>query len=261
MELDGSSVSVEQVSVLGLVNFGHFTSMRVEGRAGVRGLSLHLDRLTQDCRSVFDVDLDPEYVRGLVRHALQDSDDVVVVRVTVFDPTLELGKPGADAEPHVLVTKRKAPQTPLAPLSLQSAAYARDLPKVKHVGLFGALYQRRDAQRNGYDDVLFTTAEGTVTEAATSNVAFIDAAGQLVWPQADVLPGTTMRLVNQARDEDVVAQPITLAQVPEFIGAVVTNAAVGVRVVGRIDDTRWPIEHEIVDIIRKQYEAIPPERI
>ncbi len=260
MELNGAPVTLAELASLGLVGFGHFTSMRVENRA-VRGLSLHLERLTRDCRTVFDVDLDSERVRAFVRHALRDIDDTVVVRVTVFDPHLELSKPGADTEPQVLVSTRKAPPSPQGPLKLQSAVYSRDLPKVKHVGLFGALYQRRAAQRNGFDDVLLTTPDGTIAEIATSNIGLITSDGQLVWPQADVLPGITMQLISQTRDEEVTSWPITLAQLPEFVAAVATNAATGVRAIASIDDTHWPADHELIGRIRKEYESIPAQQI
>lgn len=73
--------------------------MLVDG-GKVRGLSLHLDRLVHDCRRVFDADLDPERIRELARHALGDATGAVVVRVTVFDPDLELGHPGSDVNWH-----------------------------------------------------------------------------------------------------------------------------------------------------------------
>ncbi|ONM47615.1 aminotransferase class IV family protein [Nocardia donostiensis] len=260
MELNGSAVTADDIGALGLVNFGHFTSMRVENGA-VRGLSLHLDRLIRDCRTVFDADLDPERVRELVRHALRGSAAAVVVRVTVFDPHLELGRPGADAEPHILVSMRKAPPSPQSPVSLQSAVYSRDMPRVKHVGLFGALHQRRTAQRNGFDDAMFTTADGIVTEIATSNIGFIDTEGRLVWPKAEVLPGTTMRLISQARDEEVQSETITLARLNQFVGAVATNAAVGVRAVARVDDIRWPTAHKLIDTLRAEYESIPAQQL
>lgn len=261
MELNGNPVGTDQLQALALVNYGHFTSMRVEGRSGVRGLSLHFERLMRDCRTLFDADLEPDRIRELVRHAVGASDETAVVRVSVFDPKLELGRPSAAATPHILVTVRPAPSTPVGPLNLQSAVYARDLPKVKHVGLFGALYQRRIAQLNGFDDVLFTNADGTVTEIATSNIGFIDADGHLIWPRAEVLAGTTMRLLSQTLDEEVLTRPITLAQLPRFVAAVATNAAVGVRAVGRVDETHWPVTHEAIQRLRKEYESIPPEQI
>ncbi|MFI9509069.1 aminotransferase class IV family protein [Nocardia sp. NPDC052566] len=260
MELNGSPVSRDQIAVLGLVNYGCFTSMRVEG-GGVRGLSLHLDRLVRDCRLLFGADLDPEWIRDLVRHGLRDKDEPIVVRVTVFDPELELSRPGVDARPHVLVSMRSAPLGPQGALKLQSTVYSRDLPKVKHTGLFGAVHHRRNAQRNGFDDVVFTTAEGVISEVATSNIGFIDASGRLIWPHAEVLPGITMRLISQTRDEDILTEPVTLAQLPQFVAAVATNAAVGVRAVARVDDTQWSTEHELIDALRKDYESIPPQRI
>jgi branched-subunit amino acid aminotransferase/4-amino-4-deoxychorismate lyase len=116
-ELNGVAATVEQVKTLGLTNYGHFTSMRVEDEQ-VRGLSLHLDRLVRDCRQVFDADLDRERVRYLVRRILAEVNQPIIVRVTVFDPALELGHPGADATPQILVTARPAAQTPMSGLRL-----------------------------------------------------------------------------------------------------------------------------------------------
>lgn len=247
------------IAALGLVGYGHFTSMRVEQRA-VRGLTQHMDRLVRDCRTVFDAELDIDRVRTFIRHALMDVDSAVVVRVTVFDPAITLGKPGADADPAVLVTLRDASPAPESPLTLRSAVYSRDLPRTKHVGLFGALHQRRLAQRDGADDVLFTTADGLISEIATSNIGII-ADGHLVWPDAEVLPGVTMRLLSQTLDEEVIVKPITLAELPYVDGAVATNAAVGVRAIGRIDDIELPIDQATVDRLRAEYESIPAQQV
>lgn len=260
MELNGRPVTLDELAALGLVSYGHFTSMRVERGGAVRGLSLHLARLTRDCREVFATELDADRVRQLVRAAVGEVNEPMVARVTVFDPRLELGRPGAAADPQILVTSRKAPATPLGPLRLQSAVYARDLPRVKHIGLFGAMHQRAAAQRAGFDDVVFTSPDGAISEIATSNVGFVRD-GQLIWPHADVLPGTTMQLLSQTRDEDVLIEKVTLADLDEFDAVIATNAAVGVRAVSNIDDSRWSTEHELIAILRKQYESIPPEQI
>ncbi|WP_280426370.1 aminotransferase class IV family protein [Nocardia carnea] len=258
MELNGSPIDQPDLAALALVGYAHFTSMRVENHA-VRGLSHHMDRLISDCRTVFDADLDTGHVRELIRQAVAAT-DTAVVRVTVFDPNLALANIGAEAHPKILVTSRPAPALPQAPMTLSSAVYTRDLPKTKHVGLFGALHQRRLTQRAGADDVLFTTPDGAITEIATSNIAIITN-GQLIWPQAEVLPGITMRLLSQTLDEEVIVRPITLAELPHIDGAVATNAAVGVRAIGRIDNVDLPIDHETVNRLRAEYESIPAERI
>ncbi len=261
MELDGQPLELEQAKALALTNYGHFTSMRVEPTNKVRGLSLHLDRLIRDCRHVFDASLDPDRVRYLVKRVTAEHDGAVIARVTVFDPNLELGRPGIDAEPRVLVTARSAGVVPASPIRLQSTVYSRDLPRVKHTGLFAALHYRRRAQRSGYDDVIFTAADGTVSEAATSNVGFVGSDGSLVWPSADCLPGITMRLIDQARDKNLTTARIALSDISNFDAAFVTNAAVGVREVAAVDDVTWQPGHPLIDSIRKEYEDIPPEKI
>jgi branched-subunit amino acid aminotransferase/4-amino-4-deoxychorismate lyase len=254
-ELNGVPVGLEQVKVLALTNYGHFTSMRVDDQR-VRGLALHLERLMRDCRRVFDTDLDPDWVRHLVRHAVAGLSRSVVVRVTVFDPALEFGHPGAEAAPQVLVTTRPARHSPLPALRLQSAVYCRDMPEVKHTGLFGSLQRRRIAQRNGFDDVLFTGA--TISELATSNLGFVDG-NRVVWPQADCLPGVTMRLISRARDEEIIAVPVTLGQLADVDAVFATNAATGIRPISAIDDVHWPAEHPVQDVLRKAYGRLPAE--
>jgi branched-subunit amino acid aminotransferase/4-amino-4-deoxychorismate lyase len=240
-----------------LLNYGHYTTMRVDDQR-VRGLTLHLERLTRDCRRIFDADLDPDRVRYLVRRALVDTAGSVVLRVTVFDPDLELGRPGADAQPQLLVTIRPAPTAPLPALRLQSAPYCRELPEVKHVGLFGALRWRRVAQRNGFDDTLFTGAGAAISEAATSNIGFVDGA-RIIWPQADCLPGVTMRLINEARQTHASTAPVTLSDLAGVDAVFATNAAVGVRSVSAVDGIQWAHEHPVLDTLRRQYADIPPE--
>lgn len=256
-ELNGVAAGLDQVQALALTNFGHFTSMRVDNQR-VRGLSLHLERLMRDCRRVFDADLDADHIRHLIRHALAGVSWPALVRVTVFDPALELGHLGADAQPQVLITTRPAAHLPLTALRLQSAIYCRDMPDVKHVGLFGSLQRRRSAQRNNFDDALFVDADATIAEAATSNVGFVDG-DRIVWPQADCLAGVTMRLICQARDEHATTVPMTLEQLADVDAVFATNAAVGIRPVSAIDDFQWSNEHPVVSLLRKEYANLPAE--
>lgn len=258
MELDGSSATLEQVKALALTNYGHFTSMLVEDQQ-VRGLSLHMQRLARDCRQLFGTQLDTDRVLDYIRHALADRPRVVV-RVTVYDPALDLGTIGSDADPHVLVTTRPAAEGSAAPLRLQAAAYQRENPSVKHIGLFGALQSRRSAQREGFDDVLFLNPDGTISEVATSNVGFIRD-GRIVWPRSEYLAGITMTLLHQALDEAVVTEPLTLSDLPHIQAAFATNAATGVRPVISVDGTEWPSEHDALRELRELYADIPSERL
>lgn len=196
--LNGRPVTVEELAPLALCNYGHFTSMRVIG-GRVRGLDLHLQRLARDCRELFDKDLDTAAVRQFVRAAVGNAEDAVV-RVTVYDPTIDLGHPDRADNPKVLVSVRPAPAVDLPPLRLTAVEYERDAPASKHVGLFATIAHRRAAQLAGYDDVLFTDRRGHVTEGATWNFGMI-AADSLVWPEADQLPGVTAQLISQLADQ------------------------------------------------------------
>ncbi|MGH3511502.1 MAG: aminotransferase class IV family protein [Pseudonocardiaceae bacterium] len=256
-DLNGIAADLNQVTALALTNYGHFTSMRVDDNR-VRGLSLHLERLVRDCHRVFDADLDPDRIRHVIRGALVDAPRSIVVRVTVFDPHLELGHCGGDAKPRLLVTTRPAALTPPPPLRLQTAQYRREMPAVKHVGLFEPFRRRRIAQRRGFDDAVFTDADAVISEASTSNIGFVDG-GRIVWPQAEYLAGVTMQLINQAHDEHIATMPVTLADLAHVRAVFATNAAIGVRPVSIIDGMQWPDEDPVLDTLRRQYDEIPPE--
>lgn len=259
MELNGVPPTIEQIKALALTNYGHFTSMLVES-GKVRGLSLHLQRLTRDCRYLFNTELDAEQVRHYVRQALTGADQRTVVRVTIYDPALDLGTIGNVASPQVLVTTRAAGTGQPAPWRLQAVSYQREIPAVKHTSLFGALQRRRAAQREGFDDVLFLNPDGTISEIATSNIGFVRA-GEIVWPRAEYLNGVTMTLINQALDEPVTAKPITLSDLDGAEAAFGTNAATGVRPIASVDARQWPVDHPAIRRLGELYADIPAERV
>lgn len=259
MELNGDPPTIEQIKALALTNYGHFTSMLVES-GKVRGLSLHLQRLTRDCRYLFNTELDAEHVREYVRHALTRAAARTVVRVTIYDPSLDLGTIGNDANPQVLVTTRPAGNGLPGPWRLQAVSYQREIPAVKHISLFGALQRRRAAQREGFDDVLFLNPDGTISEIATSNIGFVRD-GEILWPRAEYLAGVTMTLLNQELDEPLSAKPLTLSDLDGVEAAFGTNAASGVRPIASIDDRRWATDHPVVQRLRELYADIPAERV
>ncbi len=256
-ELNGSPITPQEALQLGLVNFGHFTTMRVEDRH-VRGLSHHLDRLVYDSLTLFHTDLDRDRVRQLVRRTVGDERGTLIVRVTVFDPALELGHLGAVAEPDLLVTTRPATtKWSPSPMRVKSVTYCRDLPGVKHVGLFGSLWHRRMAQRAGYDDALFIDGSSFLSEGVTWNVGCYDGE-RVVWPNAEVLPGITLRLLKQAYDQAITA-PVSLNDLGRMDAMFATNATVGVRAIAAVDDIQLADEHPIFRTLRKEYEGIPAE--
>ncbi len=250
-ELNGEPVEPAQLQNLALTNYGHFTSMRVDdGR--VRGLSLHMERLQRDCRTLFGTDLDPERVRELARCAAPATGSTAV-RVTVFDPSLDLGHPNKADDPHILVTSRPAGALPLPPLKVRSTTYVRDVPSVKSVGLFAALHHRRQAQLHGFDDALFIDQEGVISEGGTWNIGFFDGS-RVIWPNADCLVGVTMDLLKATHDHET--RSLRLDDLTNMRAAFATNAAIGVRAVSAIDGVELPASHAIIDTLRKEYMEI-----
>jgi branched-subunit amino acid aminotransferase/4-amino-4-deoxychorismate lyase len=260
MEFDGRPVTPGELGPLGLCNYGHFTSMRVED-LHVRGLSLHLERLARDCGILFGTALDTDRVRHLARRVAENESSPIIVRVTIFDPSLELGHPGSEAEPHVLVSARAAATGEPTSLRLRSVRYERELPAVKHVGLFGTLYHRRIAQLEGFDDALFTSSESLISEGATWNVGFVSG-DRVVWPESEVLPGVTMHLVKNVAAEmgmTSMTAPLSLSGVSEMTSAFVTNVSVGVRPVRSIDDIPLSDATPVLRLLRQNYMALPGE--
>jgi branched-subunit amino acid aminotransferase/4-amino-4-deoxychorismate lyase len=152
---------------------------------------------------------------------------------------------------------RAAGPSPSAPLTVRSAVYARDSPEIKSAGLFGALRQRRAAQADGYDDVLFTDGSGRISEGCTWNIGFHDGVG-VIWPDAPCLTGGTMRLLRDGRDRSA---PVSLAGIGSMRAAFATNAAIGVRPITRIDDVVFPESGLALDELRTTYAAVQPETL
>ncbi|MGW2492320.1 aminotransferase class IV [Streptomyces sp. NPDC001606] len=160
---------------------------------------------------------------------------------TQLGDTVPVGRPVA----------RGVGATPPPPLRVQPVRYERDLPRVKHVGLFGTLHARRRAQLAGADDALFHDAVGLVSEGPTWNVGFI-LDGQLVWPDAEVLPGVTMALLRQSGHDHVTA-PVTVEQALTAEAAFAANTAVGARAIAGIAGTGLATDHPLLKELQRSY--------
>ncbi|MFF4159985.1 aminotransferase class IV family protein [Streptomyces sp. NPDC001678] len=259
-ELNGKPVTLDDLQSLALTNYGHFTTMRMENGT-IRGLSLHLDRLVRDCRIVFGVELDRDRTLDYIRKAADGITGIAGIRVTVFDPALDLSRPGAAKDPHILVNLRPAGALTPPPLTAKTFTFTRDNAEVKHVGLHPQLKLRRDAQLAGFDDAVFAEPDGRVSEGATWNLGFVDQQGTVVWPDAPVLPGTTMLLLQSLDAPKQITAPVQLADVPAMAAAFATNTSIGVRTVSALDDVRFPQDHPVLAALRDAFAGIPGERL
>jgi branched-subunit amino acid aminotransferase/4-amino-4-deoxychorismate lyase len=258
MELDGDAVSAKQAEALATVNYAHFSSMLVD-QFRIKGLRLHLDRLVRDCALVFAKPLDPDRVRGLLGRIGARCDRPTMLRAMIFDPG------SSEAPPKVLITTRAPADSPAdsAGIRVRSVEYVRELPVVKHVGFFGPVHQRRQAQLAGYDDALFVSDRGLVCEGPTWNVGVL-IGEELIWPDDDCLPGVTRRLIQQVLDQAQIAwstRPVARTELAAARAAFATSSGIGVRAIRSIDDVALPGEPGLLKALQTGYADLPGERL
>ncbi|MDP9797297.1 branched-subunit amino acid aminotransferase/4-amino-4-deoxychorismate lyase [Catenuloplanes nepalensis] len=260
-EIDGAEATAEQLRSLALAGYGHFTSLQVRGGA-VHGLAHHLERLDRQSHALFGRGLDGARVRGLVRHALAGTPDASV-RVTVFSGEGRRPGPVAPGELHVLVTADPPLPAQTSPLRVCTVAYERDLPEVKHVATFGLTWHWRRAQALGFDDALFVDRNGMISEGTVWNAGFSDGA-RVIWPDAGMLRGVSMRLLKDGLDRLGVpweVRPVPAAEVSRFPFAFSSNSISPVRPIAAIDEAAFAPDDAAITLLRSAYASVPPESL
>lgn len=249
VEVDGRRVDAETLWTKTSA-FGHFTAMQVRG-GRTRGLELHLDRLAAANRELFAAELDRERIRELIRHALATVEDASV-RVYVFE---------SNAEPATMVTVRE-PGEVAGPQRLLPVGYQRPDAHLKHLAT-GQGYYARLARRKGFDDALLTSGDGAVSETAVANIGFFDDDSGVVWPDAPLLRGITMQLLEQRLPSLGIehrSARVRAEQAAAFAGAFVCNAR-GVAAVSRVDAVSLPVHTELMKTLGDAYASVPWDTI
>lgn len=235
-----------------LVNYGHFTSLQVRGGA-VQGWALHLRRLQQGTRELFDAELDEARLLGWLRQALQRSGMTdASLRITVFSRAFDFRQPSRAVPVDVLASVAAPATVPADARAVLPVRYQRDSPQLKHVGTFPLFRQRRLAMRQGFDDALFVDAAGRVSEGSTWNIAFL-AGEEVVWPQAEALRGTAEQLLVAGLQRLGRAQAwreVPLEALPGFSGAVACNAT-GLWPLARVGDCRFAESPALLERLRQ----------
>lgn len=251
IEIDGAPPSAEQLRVVALDSYGHFTAMQVRN-GGVRGIDRHLVRLTAANREMFGTALDPATVLDHIRHALGD-DREASVRVYVRE---------ADGRPLIMVTVRPPGGMPAGPWKLRSVPYQRTLAHLKHLSDFGQRYYQRLAHASGYDEALLAGPDGIISEGSITNIGCFDGAG-VIWPAAPALDGITMQLLEPAlaaRGLPSRRAHVRLADLASFAAVFVTNAR-GIAPVGQVDDKSLRVDDVLMRTLTEAYDAVARDEI
>lgn len=253
---NGLPATVSDLSPLAFAGYAHFTAMQVRG-GQVRGLDLHLARLRAASLQMFGQALPDATLLNALRSAIQAGPADSSLILTVYSPAGEFTVAGADVRPEVLIRTGPPSSGPIGPLALTAVPHERMLPSIKHVGEVAKTYLLRQAVAQGADDAAFVDRHGRLSEASIWNLAFWD--GQaVVWPDAAMLTGTTMGIVQRQLEKMDVAQrvqAVTLDTLPALRGAVVMNSWTPGIAVNRIGDTAMPDAPEFLALLHAAYQA------
>lgn len=260
IEINGRAPRIDELAVLAQINYGHFTSMQVRD-CRVRGLALHLRRLADATQDLFGSRLDIEQVRCWMRQVLDD--DPVSLRITVFSQALDRAFLERPVPADVLIATGPVRASRTEPLRLQSIRRERVLPRVKHVGTFGLFHDWRQARLAGFDDVVFTTERGEISEGSIWNIGFWD--GQrVIWPSAPALPGITLQLLDaglHAMGIETVVRPVFVDRLDGIRCAFTINSGSVGPMIKSIDTRPFDVDDSLLPTLMAAYETQMPEPV
>lgn len=261
IELNGQAPSVADLRALAVLNYGHFTSMQVRD-GGVRGLGLHLQRLLDATRELFGSALDTGHVRACMRHALAGDADASL-RVTVYSRSFDRAHPERALPVDVLVSVSPPRAAPTSPLRVRAVVHERVLPHVKHIGTFGLFHHLRAARLAGFDDALFTTGAGEISEGSTWDIGFREHE-RVVWPTAPALHGITRRLVDaglRARGIDVESRAVFVRDLERFRSAFALNSVGAALPIAAIGDLPLEVDAAFTALLADAHASHPLEPV
>ncbi|MCA2218782.1 aminotransferase class IV [Jidongwangia harbinensis] len=257
VELNGRAPGPAEWHRAATAPYGHFTSMQVrDGR--VRGMALHLARLDDGNAAFFGRrgDVDEELrLRGLIRHALGD----------VRDASVRVSFVASDTDrPDVLVAvSDPGDDRPGPPLRVRTDVYEREWPEQKHVSTMGLRYAQRRARTYSFDDALFVGRDQLIREGSMWNVAFWDGE-QVVWPQAPMLKGVTMVLLQVAMTmagTPWTMRPVRRAELPDLLAAAAVNSRCPAQPVAGIDEVAYGEHATLVKVLNGAWATVPWDEI
>lgn len=260
--IDGAPATADDLAYPAMVNYGAYTSFAVE-QGSVRGLDRHLARLRDAALELFGEAVGDDQARLWMRQALGDRSDAWL-RISLFAPEIGVRTPDWIGRPRMMVGVFPT-ATPLSdrPLRLQPQAYAREAAHLKHAATFGLIRARRSARAAGFDDALFVGADGRISEVSVSNIGFLSG-DRVIWPQAPMLAGVSQALIaDHLTDVGLTGEtrPVTLADLPKFDGAFITNSATPACAVAAIGDHAFAPSPDRIAAVASAWAAAPLQAI
>lgn len=259
--VEGAPVTEADLTYLALVNYGAYTSFRVEG-GGVRGLDLHLARLEASAIALFGESPGEARLRDLMRDAVAGRDDSWL-RVSLFSPEIRPRDASWHGCPRVMTAVFPPPPPLGEALRVQPVAYGREAAHLKHAAGFGLMRARRAAVAAGFDDALLVDDDGLIAEGTLWNIGFIRGE-TVVWPQAPMLAGVAQALIGRGLTSvglDAVSEPVRLADLETFDGAFLCNSATPACAITAIDTLAFAGAEATIARLQQAWRSNPRQSI
>lgn len=259
--IDGQPATEADLQYLALVNYGAYTSFRIES-GGVRGLDLHLERLEISAAELFGERIGEDRLRDLMRTALAGQQEAWL-RISLFSPEIWPRTPSARVRPRVMTTVSPPPPPLASTVRLEVQTYARETAELKHTATLGLIRARRLAREGGFDDALFADADGVISEGATWNIGFL-CGDHVVWPEAPMLAGVTQVLIARGLAEVGMTQstePVRVADLPRFDGAFFCNSSTPACAVAAIGDRVFEAGEVRIERLAQAWLSQPAEPV
>lgn len=255
--IDGTPATLGALTHVALVNYGAYTSFRVE-QGGVRGLDLHLARLEAEAAELFGEAVGEERLRGLMRGAVAGR-DACWLRVSLFSPDISPRTPDWRGVPKVMIAVSPPPPPFADAPRLQLQSYAREAAHLKHVATFGLIHARRAARAAGFDDALFVDSEGRISEGSLWNIGFVKG-DDVIWPQAPMLAGVAQALVERGLSDAGMTgrtEPVRVADLALFDGAFLCNSATPACAIAAIGERAFTMAPGLIDRLQRAWASNP----
>ncbi|WP_428150014.1 aminotransferase class IV [Brevundimonas sp.] len=259
--IDGLPPTDDDLRYQALVNYGAYTSFRLEG-GGVRGLDLHLARLDASAIELFGEPVGEDRLRDLIRTAVADRGDAWL-RVSLFSPDILPRSPSADVPPRVMTSVSPSPSPLATSVRAQIRTCVRTDAHIKHTAIFPLIRARRLARQAGFDDALFADPDGLVSEGATWNIGFLSG-DTVVWPRAPMLDGVAQTLIKaklQTVGLSSGSRPVFVRDLPAFDGAFLCNSATPACPITAIGDHVFAAAPDRIERLARAWASNPVQAI
>ncbi len=261
LSVDGVPATANDLTHVALVNYGAYTSFRVE-QGGVRGLDLHLARLEAEAVELFGEAVGEARLRDLVRAAVAGR-DAAWLRVSLYSPHISPRTPDWRGVPRVMIAVSSVPPPLSDGQRLHPQTYVREAAHLKHVATFGLIRARRTARLAGFDDALFMDGADRISEGSLWNIGFVSGEA-VVWPQAPMLAGVAQALVQQglpAVGLEGRTEPVQIADLTRFDAAFLCNSATPACGIAAIGERAFAMSPGLIERLQGAWASNPIQPI